>query len=67
MATTARAPLPYDYLPPVPALTLTSDDVTDGQRMPDLCVADIMGCTGDNVSPHLRWSDAPGRPTCCRA
>jgi hypothetical protein len=59
MAGSTQAPLPYDSLPPVPAMTLTSDDIADGQRLPDLCVADIMGCTGDNLSPHLRWSGAP--------
>jgi Raf kinase inhibitor-like YbhB/YbcL family protein len=54
-----RAPIPYDFLPPVPALTLISDDIGDGKRLPNPHVADIMGLTGDNQSPHLRWSGAP--------
>ena len=59
MADPVQAPMPHDHLPSVPAMTLESDDLTDGGRMPDLCVADIMGCTGGNLSPHLRWSGAP--------
>jgi len=55
---TARPPLPYDFLPPVPSLTVTSDDIADGQPMPNECLANIMGMTGDNLSPHLRW-EAP--------
>jgi Raf kinase inhibitor-like YbhB/YbcL family protein len=59
MSESARAPLPYDFLPPVPSLTVTSDDIEDGKALPDPHVADIMGCTGENQSPHLRWSGAP--------
>ena len=59
MADAARPPLPYDHLPPVPELDVTSDDLEDGARLPDAHVADIMGCTGGNQSPHLSWSGAP--------
>jgi len=59
MTKPARAPIPYDCLPPVPALTLTSDDIEHGKEHPNACIADIMGCTGENQSPHLRWSGAP--------
>jgi Raf kinase inhibitor-like YbhB/YbcL family protein len=59
MADHARAPIPYDCLPPVPAITLTSDDIEDGKRFPNPHVADIMGLTGGNQSPQLRWSGAP--------
>jgi Raf kinase inhibitor-like YbhB/YbcL family protein len=59
MTDPARPPLPHDFLPPAPELTVTSDDIEDGGRLPNSHVADIMGCTGDNLSPHLRWSGAP--------
>ena len=59
MADTPRPPLPHDHLPPAPPLTVTSDDVADRKTFPDACLADIMGMTGDNLSPHLRWEGAP--------
>ena len=59
MADPPRAPLPYDHLPPVPELDVSSDDLEHDARLPDEHVADVMGCTGDNQSPHLSWSGAP--------
>jgi Raf kinase inhibitor-like YbhB/YbcL family protein len=54
-----RPPLPHDFLPPAPPLDVTSDDLADGKRLPETHVADSMGATGDNISPHLRWSGEP--------
>jgi len=59
MAEATRPPLPHEYLPEVPELTVTSDDVEHGEELPNEHVADIMGCTGENLSPHLEWSGAP--------
>lgn len=42
-----------------PAFDLTSPSIADGGLIPDDHVADIFGCTGDNVSPELAWSDPP--------
>ena len=54
-----RPPLPHDHLPDAPPLTVRSDDVAHGDKFPDTCLADTMGMTGDNRSPHLRWEGAP--------
>lgn len=59
MARRNRPPLPHEFLPPVHDLTVTSDDIVDGKPLPNAHLANIMGLTGDNLSPHLRWADAP--------
>ena len=54
-----RAPLPYDFHPAVPSFTVTSEDVTHGERMGNNQVANVFGMTGENISPQLSWSGFP--------
>ena len=50
---------PYDFLPKLPAFTLTSQDVTDGQPLKNPQVSGMMGAGGEDVSPQLSWSGFP--------
>ncbi|NMN98655.1 YbhB/YbcL family Raf kinase inhibitor-like protein [Antrihabitans stalactiti] len=50
---------PYDALPQLPTFELTSEDVTDGQPLPNDQVSGIMGAGGRDISPQLSWSGFP--------
>jgi Raf kinase inhibitor-like YbhB/YbcL family protein len=56
---TDRAPLPYDFLPQVPAFTVESSDVAPDQQMSDAQVYNGFGMTGQNISPQLSWHGYP--------
>lgn len=47
-------PDPYTLLPPVPAFTVSSNDVTGGRPLKN-----DQANAGLDTSPHLIWSDAP--------
>lgn len=54
MTEAKRRPLPHDFHPPVPELTVESEDIEHGKTLPDAHVY-----AEGNTSPHLRWSGAP--------
>ena len=54
-----RAPLPHDFLPPVPSFTVESDDVAHGEQMTDDHVYNSFGMSGQNISPELHWHGFP--------
>jgi Raf kinase inhibitor-like YbhB/YbcL family protein len=50
---------PYDDIADVPAFTLTSEDITDGEQLSAAQVSGIMGAGGQDISPQLSWSGFP--------
>ena len=50
---------PYDALPKLPAFTLTSNSIIDGEPLATPQVSGIMGAGGEDVSPQLSWSGFP--------
>jgi Raf kinase inhibitor-like YbhB/YbcL family protein len=51
---------PYDRIPKVPELSLTSADVTDGSEMAPAQMSGVFGVPGgQDISPQLAWSKAP--------
>lgn len=56
-----KPPNPYDFLPPVPAFTVTSTDVVEGQMLPNTQVSGVFGAGGEDISPQLAWSGFPAQ------
>jgi Raf kinase inhibitor-like YbhB/YbcL family protein len=56
---TNRAQMPYESLPDVPSFVLTSNDVGHGETLSMAQVSGIFGAGGEDISPHLTWSDFP--------
>jgi Raf kinase inhibitor-like YbhB/YbcL family protein len=54
-----KPPLPYDFLPEVPAFTVTSVDIADGKMLTKAQLFNGLGVSGDNLSPNLSWSGFP--------
>ncbi|MBD8505198.1 YbhB/YbcL family Raf kinase inhibitor-like protein [Hoyosella sp. G463] len=50
---------PYASLPVLPTFTLTSTDVTDGERLAMPQVSGMLGAGGEDISPQLAWSGFP--------
>jgi Raf kinase inhibitor-like YbhB/YbcL family protein len=50
---------PYERLPQVASFELTSDDVREGEQLPQPQVSGIFGAGGEDISPQLAWSGFP--------
>jgi len=50
---------PYDPLPKLHPMTVTSEDFTDGGRLPTRSVMESLDLGGKDELPQLTWSDIP--------
>jgi Raf kinase inhibitor-like YbhB/YbcL family protein len=50
---------PFARLAPVPAFTLTSTDVAQGEQLPTPQMSGMFGAEGEDRSPQLAWSGFP--------
>jgi Raf kinase inhibitor-like YbhB/YbcL family protein len=50
---------PYENLQKVPTFEVTSEDVRDGERLPQPHLSGIFGAGGGDISPQLSWSGFP--------
>jgi len=56
---TQGPPLPFEFLPKVPAFAVTSTDITDGKPMPQPQASGLFGAGGEDRSPQLSWFGFP--------
>ncbi|MBB5853823.1 YbhB/YbcL family Raf kinase inhibitor-like protein [Amycolatopsis umgeniensis] len=54
-----QAPDPYDFLPDLPAFTLSSTDIEEGGFLPTPQLSGIFGAGGEDRSPQLSWEGFP--------
>jgi hypothetical protein len=59
MTDSTRPPLTFAFFPEVATFEVTSDDIADGEMLPNAQVANIMGYGGENLSPQLSWRGFP--------
>jgi Raf kinase inhibitor-like YbhB/YbcL family protein len=52
MASTAQSQSPAEF-------TLASPDISNGKKIADAQVFNSFGCTGQNISPALSWTNTP--------
>ena len=50
---------PYAPLPDLPQMTLSSEDFTDGGRLPTRSVMESLGLGGKDELPQLSWDNVP--------
>jgi Raf kinase inhibitor-like YbhB/YbcL family protein len=59
MAERPTPPSPFEFLPQVPSLEVTSTDCADGRPLDTPLVSGVMGAGGEDRSPQLSWSGSP--------
>jgi Raf kinase inhibitor-like YbhB/YbcL family protein len=59
MSAATRPPLPYEFLPKVPAFAVTSTDIADGEPIRRPQLSGVFDAGGQDISPHLSWSGFP--------
>src|SRR4029450_12999358 len=50
---------PYASLPDVPSFSVSSTDVSEGEKLGNDHVSDFLGAGGKDISPQLSWSGFP--------